>query len=610
MALGESFQFEIGANVRDAHESLGALKRRLQELKGDVDAVDDTEVSIDADAREVDDVADTLDRVRREAEQGIDIHVDTNGSAARAADDVKRLGVNADGLQSGIGPLRGFTDELGGTAAAGGTAANALIDAGEAAQIFGSQLGFSEAALGKISLALGGVGLAAGGLIALYSHMKQQQEELEEQLRDTTNEFLDQLGVLDGIRDRFANPSTGFDTFADQLLGDDAQRAAVLADLLKLDLTLTDLPDVIRAISQADDGFVKDLLTGNGVGDATADAIAKMVAEGESFSRIMVELQKQPGFRQISDEAKDTIKVMVDLVDEVEGLHIEDAVVQSLGQILAEGGAAADIMRRLREEFPDESYVQLFDRLATEIANIRDNAGDVPPPFSQEDLDTVLGVSDALATAASNTEATATATERLIGTYDLLSERLSQEQQLLGLAASWDQVLEKAGDYWAAQQDETESNEKAYQDYRRELIRFSQEIIRYAENVEGIPPEKVTKLIQALDSGNLADIQRQLEELTADQEIKIRLAVDNPGEIKFVIDKETGAPTLVSGGAQPTVVRTVNTPTPAAPFSGDDLSRVLSGRGGPVTNNYYTIGQDATTTAQQRRDYEFGNGPQ
>ena len=132
MALGESFQFEIGADIRDAQESLGALKRRLQDLKGDVAAVDNNEIDVEVDQRDLDDATEAVDELKRTAARGIDIDVDVDPArnAGRAADDIRRMNVNADGLQSGIGPLRGFTDELGGTAAAGGTAANALIDAG------------------------------------------------------------------------------------------------------------------------------------------------------------------------------------------------------------------------------------------------------------------------------------------------------------------------------------------------------------------------------------------------------------------------------------------------------------------------------------------------
>ena len=213
MALGESFQFEIGADIRAARENLDALKRRIGDLKGDVDRVDGSEIDVEVDGSEVDDIRQSVDDLRRTAERGIDLNVDSNGTAARTAADVRRMQVNAEGLQRGIGPLRGFTDELGAAAGTGGMAANAMIDAGEAVEVFGAQLGISQEKLGRYSLVTfvskagleAGIGIALGVAIPLIKMLADGQDEVAENTQKANDRLKDQTGLLDLIEGRLDN---------------------------------------------------------------------------------------------------------------------------------------------------------------------------------------------------------------------------------------------------------------------------------------------------------------------------------------------------------------------------------------------------------------------
>ena len=540
-----------------------------------------------------------VDDLRRTADRGIDLDVDANRSAARTADDVGRMKVNADGLQSGIGPLRGFTDELGAAAGSGGMAANALIDAGEAAQIFGSQLGFSEGALGRLSLALGGIGLAAGGAIALFQYLKDQQQEIEEQV-------LTQLGVLDGIEDRFAQPSTGFEALADQLLGDETDRQQVLAYLLKLGLTLDDLPGVVRAVATADDGFFASLLTGKGVSPEAANEIARMAVEGKSLQAIIADPDVNTAFWQMDEGAQAAVRTVTSLTGQMRDMRIDESVIQSLGAILAEGGAAADELRRLREQFPDASYVDLFDMLAQSLADIKANASNVPPPFDQSDLDAVLGVAGGMQQVAANTDSAVASTERLIGTYDLLTGRISEERQLIALTEQYQRTLDALGEKTQAEASNSEDAAEASANYRKELLTLQQMVVGYGEAFDDIPPEKITRLYTAIDDGDLTRAATLLAELTADRSIRITVDLANPGPVQFLIDPSGGAPTQVSGARRPTVISSAPTvPTPPPAFSQADLDRVLGQRGDNRVTNIYTLGPDPVPAI---REYEFAGG--
>ena len=140
----------------------------------------------------------------------IDIDADPRRTAKRAAGDVQGLNETS---QRGIGVLRGFTDELGETAQAGGVAGNAIIDAGEAVEIFGAKAGISEATLGKLAGALGGIGLAVTAGSVAWGYLNKAQKEnaetskelvaIQEQLSDSKYTEAAE-GLYELYKDQFA----------------------------------------------------------------------------------------------------------------------------------------------------------------------------------------------------------------------------------------------------------------------------------------------------------------------------------------------------------------------------------------------------------------------
>lgn len=191
-----------------------------------------------------------------------------------------------------------------------------------------------------------------------------------------------------------------------------------------------------------------------------------------------------------------------------------------------------------------------------------------------------------------------------------LQGMLGEEQAVLGLLSGWDGVVKSAGDYWAAQQDETKDTEKAYRDYRTQLNQFAQQVVAYAQTVKDIPEQKVTDLVLALEDGDINEIQMKLADLTKDRNIRIGFDTSNAGPIKFTIDKEGGAPVLSGGPGGPTIITDRPTPgTPPAAFTPADLDRILATqKNDTYITNYYTVGQDPAATLAQQREYALWNG--
>jgi hypothetical protein len=153
-----------------------------------------------------------------------------------------------------------------------------------------------------------------------------------------------------------------------------------------------------------------------------------------------------------------------------------------------------------------------------------------------------------------------------------IAGRLSEKGAVDDLADQWDRVIEAQGAYWAAQEDETKDGEKEQRDYRDELGRLADDVLRFSEQVGGLPEEKLVKLLTAIDDENVAAVQRALDELFADRTIGIRFGGGSGPNFKL---GEDGKPVLINPDAssaqtfateRPAVNQTINyviAPTPS-----------------------------------------------
>lgn len=608
MAFGESFQFEIGADIRQAQERLDALKRRIGDLKGDVAQVDGSEIDVEVDASEVERVRDAVDDLRQSAERGIDLNVDPGRSAARTAEDVRRMQVNAEGIQRGIGPLRGFTDELGGASAAGGIAANAIIDAGEAIEIFGSQLGFSQEKLARWSLALGGIGIALGIAIPLIKALADGQDEVAENTQKANDRLKEQTGLLDQIETRIANQPS----IVEALLPEE-ERNELIRAFQEVGVGVDQLSSGLIAANTNSRDFAAQRLELAGVARDEASAIADAIAKYGEFDAVLLAVNNNQTVERNEKLIESLIRISdaASSIDEEKALRDFVADVNNFGstaQIEAVAGAlerlanapVAEQLAGVAEAF--EAAGVGADRVAGSaeiIQNEIDRAASNMRRFGSDGVEQMGAVEQAAGQVVSQL----TFVEQL---YGRLSGRLSEESQLISIVEQFQRVMESAGEVAAAQADDSKDAEAAALEHRKELIRLAEEVLRYAESVEDVPAQKVTELYTAIDQGDLVAIQRLLAELTADRDIKIRFSVDDPGPVKFLIDPDGGKPIIVSGASKPSVSSSPfsSQPDPALVKQLVDGISALGGRGSSVTN-VYTIGVDPVPA---QRDYEFANG--
>lgn len=191
----EDYELVLKAEVRNAERAIERLNRQLSKAR-DEDDIDFILNARDNASTHLDDVNRRYDALQAEKAVNLDVNVDTHDSARR----IREVGDNtrsaSDTMQSGIGPLRGFTDEMGSSAGMAGIAANALIDAGEAVEIFGAKLGISGDKLRKWSGILAGIGVAGAGVFLAVNEALGRQRERAQNATDEMEKYTEAL--LDG----------------------------------------------------------------------------------------------------------------------------------------------------------------------------------------------------------------------------------------------------------------------------------------------------------------------------------------------------------------------------------------------------------------------------
>lgn len=147
----------------------------------------------------------------------------TSDEGAAGLENMRRKG---EGFQSALPALRGFTDELGGTAAQAGVAGQAIGDLGDLALIVGERFGLSERAMTRLGTALGALGIAAVGVGAVAAFVQklgqnaqetaQRTEEFGDAMRDASQ---DSAALADVLRED-ADALRDFNAASNQALGE------------------------------------------------------------------------------------------------------------------------------------------------------------------------------------------------------------------------------------------------------------------------------------------------------------------------------------------------------------------------------------------------------
>lgn len=309
----------IDADSRQAVRALDAVgdaagdtERELDDLADTVRQLDGEQIKLDTtvDTSKVDAAQTEVADLRQLAAKPISIDLQVDDAqldrVRRTGDQVRDVGAAADTLQTGIGPLRGFTDELSGTSAAAGVATNALIDAGEAVQIFGAQLGVSERTLGRVSLAMGGIGLAVGAATFAWSKYREAQEKA----RERTEQLIDvQEQLTDGkYREAAATLAETYGDLFTQAVSEGLEYADVVAaitsDTESLNLVIGEQGRVMSGTLKTASGEIVEL-SGITAGSLEALRQAWETANGELATSTEITDGLEAAFKRAGESGAD-----------------------------------------------------------------------------------------------------------------------------------------------------------------------------------------------------------------------------------------------------------------------------------------------------------------
>ena len=373
-------------------DSDGAV--RATEQAGD--AADDAAGDFDRLGGSVDEVTDDLERLDR---TDVDIDVDTTG-LDRAQKSTKGVSETA---QRGIGPLRGLTDEFGGAAGEAGIMGAAIVDAGEAVEIFGAKAGFSQKAIGRLStvLSVAAVGVAAATFA--WKAYREEQERAEERMRSLVevqrllsdgsaaeaaaklNEEFE--GIFETLEDRGASGSDVIkflqgdieelgvsltDMEGKVLVGWRESFNAAAQDVIDTDERVDELTvalgGTLEATEEVGEGFgdATGFAEAFGVGAANAMAVVETAIQDvmSAVDALQLNISNEQSFRRIRDAGRSAMAAIGEAFDmagdsadehaaDIEGA--EDALLDLRGEVAK---YATDILN-----LPDEKVTEIDARL-------------------------------------------------------------------------------------------------------------------------------------------------------------------------------------------------------------------------------------------------------
>lgn len=544
MALGESFQFEIGADIRAARAELDALKSRIAELKGDVDQVDGARVDIDVDSRQVDDVRESVEDLRQTAERGIDLNIDADRSAARTATDVESIRRRGEGLQSAIPALRGFGDELGGTARAAGVAGQAVGDLGDFSLILGEKFGLSETATTSLGTALGAAGLAAviaGVAVPALQSLISQQDELSAQTQGAIDALSEQADVLGKFEQFVTGLGTSKGAIVTAVLGDEGDEVLrdAARDLGRLGLTVEDLPKIFGGSTGSVSDFYRSILLAKGATDEQAQAFADLAANGGIVSA---------NLDGVPEALRPVIQSMIDLRELSSDVDLEAAFEGVIRELVGLGEVGPDVLAQIEDGTitAQEAFTRYAETAREATDEVVDSLDNIPPAV-QSMSDRALAAFSTFVDevnrlwAGALTEANAP--------LDELRQQLENEKTFERLADQLDKVKAAPGD-------------------REETRRLLDLVLGLGEAYDEIPRQKIVEIFTQIDEGQVFEAFNEIQRLA--NERGIRLPVTQGGTVA-----------RIDPGAAPTIAGATN------------------------ITNVYTIGVDPVPAT---RDYVFANG--
>lgn len=636
----ERFDRDIEDLTRDGQElriefraqSLQAeIKRTLREIERLEDPVEIEARTADLERAQKDmrDLADLADR-----KYEVEIDADPKRTAQRAGSDLDTMRQRGEGMQSAIPAIRGFGDELGGTAQAAGVASQAVADLGDFALIAGERFTAQGSRMSGIATKLGTI-LGSAGLAGAFAGIGVQlgqvalpaiqrfisgQGELTEETKDATAALKEQLGLIDGVAEAIEGASD-LDPFVTAVLGqfgdgdDAADKLEKVTDaIVELGGTVDqDLAPTLKQLST--ERGVRDFLTGLEDGsDLSAEAFDKLTtivahggkSTGDVLRSVDATVDNFNGdLRTFVNANGDAITAVGELRSAATGVDLGAAYSEALDDIrkTTEGvDRLAEASENLGAGASDEQLLAEYERLTAQVDAAATAAENATPAYQQ--------VADQIAIAAQNAQRFGTdgvenmgkvedaaddvtaAVDEISAGYDRLRQNLSDEQAVVDMAAAFDDVETAAVTAWTSTQEGADNAAEHVGAHEQKLRDLKGEVIDYSEQVANIPPEEVTNILALIDQGKLDQAESELADLARTRYATIYGDVTIRRNVRYDQGSGTFVPAYgraAAPAAGPDTVAARGVAPLTSPLLASTPSTTIAVRTDPATINNVTV---------------------
>ncbi len=570
-------------------EARGDAQRKLDRIQADIRSIDGSTPDISPD---VDTTG--IDRLNRKLEE-LDIPLGRVGGTLSS--------LNSRGAAAG-----GIAALAVGIGAAANEAANLAIDADNVANLLGGSVDQASRLLAVV--ARGGV--EANDLQDIVLQMNDvlsSNAELAEQLGINLNDGRAPMErfvqVVDLLPDRFEDAGER-GLVAAQLFGEEGVRQvnAVTSAVGDLATAIDNVPDSL-VITDGDveraREFKRELgeLNGNirGIGSSVGFAALEIAniplgVLSDGFG----ELAEQSigigrGLRSIFDggaaaNAREAVSIYNDAVREA----------REFDSSLLDGASSAQEVRRRVEEagLSIEAQNTIVVEWARQFGNLRQEVEDIPPAVNLIG-DSILPIIDRTLDAAlaaerfrdAANEAVAAATDPT----NRAEQRLDESDSLINVESALGRVLDAERDVAEARANGGEGLRRAQIEEQRARNGLERTVLRYLELIGGVPDDIVTRLTASIASGDLEAFEREIESLTSDRAVRIRLDIERPS-----------APVEVQTGDDDDGLDRIRFESPNGGSTGGQVVAPTS------VTNYYITGITSTELDRVRADASFAQG--
>lgn len=195
-----------------------------------------------------------------------------------------------------------------------------------------------------------------------------------------------------------------------------------------------------------------------------------------------------------------------------------------------------------------------------------------------------------------------------------LKGEIDDRQAFLNVQTTFDDLKAKGEEAWSAAASGAADAEQKVRDYESAQLSAKEEVIDYLAEVLKLPPERSTKILAALDEGNLAAVEAMLANLTRNRNMSV--SIQAQGGVGYDVGvgpgnrRASGGPvhageTYLVGEQGPELLQMGNTSGNIIP--NHRLGSSLGGGGSTVIN--ITTNADPNSTKAALRRWSRRNGP-